>query len=222
LNFAQEPIFQWLSQYAFQPNLIYSALIGMMLLSSVGFPIPEEVTLISVGIIAYMGSHPDLFPPPYVGAPVVDPKNAAIVAFLTVVVCDTLIYLIGRFFGRKVLNLEPVQKFISPAVMVKVETWTQKYGAWACGIFRFTPGVRFPGHLACGILGFPLWKFIIIDGLAAAISVPTQIYLIAVYGESILATLKEVKVAILGMALVVGGYYLVKYLRQRHRNKLST
>ncbi len=179
-----------------------------MLLSSVGFPLPEEVTLISVGLIANIGMHPDRFPPPYEGATAVDPVTAAIVAFLVVVFCDTLIYSIGRFFGRRVLSWKPVQSVLSAEAMSKVESWTHKYGAYACGIFRFTPGVRFPGHIACGMMRFSIWKFVAIDSIAAAISVPTQIYLVAIYGESILAALKKVKlflfVALFGFAIYIG------------------
>lgn len=221
MNIAQEPIFQWLAQYAYQPNLIYISLIGMMLLSSVGVPIPEELTLISVGIIAYMGQHPDIFPPPYKGAPVVDPKNLAIIAFVAVVFCDFLIYSIGRFSGDKILNWRPIQKVMSPAVMEKITAWTKKYGAYACGIFRFTPGIRFPGHLASGILKFPAWQFVLIDGLAAGISVPTQIYLIALYGESILSTLQKVKLFVLIGLLIFGVFVFFKWIRNRRTPQVS-
>ena len=74
----------------------------MMLLSAVGLPLPEEVTLVSVGILAYMGANPDKFPPPFPGAPYVNATTAAAVAFLAVFLSDFLIYCIGRFFGVKI------------------------------------------------------------------------------------------------------------------------
>ncbi|MFS4461230.1 DedA family protein [Bdellovibrio sp. HCB2-146] len=215
MEFAQEPIFQWMSQFAYQPGIVYAALIGMMMLSAVGFPLPEEVTLISVGILAFMGANPDHFPPPYPGAPVVNVHTAAIIAFVAVVVSDTLIYVLGRFFGRKILYHPRVQRLFPADMMKKVEEWTHKYGAYACGIFRFTPGLRFPGHLVCGVMKFPVWKFLVIDGIAAAISVPTQIYLLAHYGEPILNKLRQFKLVVLAVFAVIVLYFVVKRIHKK-------
>lgn len=215
MEFANEPIFLWMSQYAYQPGMVYAALIGMMLLSSVGLPLPEEVTLISVGILAFMGANPQHFPPPYEGAPVVEVHWAAMIAFAAVVGSDFLIYSIGRIYGRKLLYHPRVSKLVPEHQMKRVEEWTHKYGAYACGIFRFTPGLRFPGHLASGMMRYPAWKFLVIDGMAALISVPTQIYLLAHYGETILIKLKQFKLVLLAVLALVLIYFLVKKLKQR-------
>lgn len=219
MDFASEPIFVWMSQFAYQPGTVYAALIGMMMLSAVGFPLPEEVTLISVGILAFMGANPEHFPPPYPGAPVVNVHTASIIAFSAVVTSDFVIYLLGRVFGRKLLYHPRVHKFFPEDMMKRVEEWTHKYGAYACGIFRFTPGLRFPGHLACGMLHYPAWKFLVIDGIAALISVPTQIYLLAHYGEPILKYLRQFKMVVLALIGLVLLYILIKWLRNRFLKK---
>lgn len=203
-----------LAPYAYQPGWIYFFLVMMMLLSAVGLPLPEEVTLVSVGILAYMGNNPDKFPPPFAGAPHVHPTTAAIVAFLAVFCSDFLIYGIGRFFGPKVFEWRPIKRVINEEGRLKIERWTQKYGALACGIFRFTPGVRFPGHLVCGMVKFPAWKFALVDGIAAGISVPTQILILAHYGESILGALKQFKMVLLAVLVVVGLIYLYRLWKE--------
>ncbi|WP_246845621.1 DedA family protein [Bdellovibrio sp. ZAP7] len=222
MEFANEPIFQWMSQFAYQPYTVYFALVGMMLLSAVGLPLPEEVTLISVGILAFMGAHPEHFPPPFPGAPVVNVHTAAIIAFFAVFVSDFLIYGVGRVFGRKLLYHPRVHKMFPPHLMKRVEEWTHKYGAYACGIFRFTPGIRFPGHLACGMLHFPVWKFLLIDGLAAAISVPTQIYLLAHYGEPILMKLRQFKLVVFGIIGLLLIYFVFRKIREKMLQKKRT
>jgi len=181
-----------------------------MIFSAVGLPFPEEATLVSVGLLAYMGMNPELFPPPFAGAPHVNPKMAAAVAFVAVFISDFIIYSIGRFFGRRIFELKPVKSVLSEENRVRIEEWTQKYGAYACGIFRFTPGLRFPGHLACGMLRFPAWKFALIDGTAALISVPTQILLLAFYGEVILKFIKQFKIILLCLFVVAVGFLLFK------------
>lgn len=200
--------------YAYEPGWVYFFLVMMMLLSSVGLPLPEEVTLVSVGILAYMGANPDKYPPPFPGAPFVHPTTAAMVAFLAVFGSDFLIYWIGRFFGTRVFEWAPVKRVISGEVRLKIEKWTHKYGSLACGIFRFTPGLRFPGHLACGMVKFSPWKFALVDGLAALISVPTQILILAHYGEPILEGLREFKFIVLGLGVTA----LVVYLFMKWRD----
>lgn len=214
MSIFQEPIFQWLSQYAYQPELVYAAIVAMMFMSAIGFPLPEEVTLVSVGVLAFMGANPHHFPPPYEGAPVVVMHTAAIIAALSVFLSDTLIFMIGRIWGRKILQRPFMQKIISPAMMDRVEVWTKKYGAYACGIFRFTPGIRFPGHLACGIMHFPVWKFVLIDGIAVLISVPTQIYLLAIYGEPIIRRLHQFKIFL----FAVIGLFLIAFIAKKIKN----
>jgi membrane protein DedA with SNARE-associated domain len=182
----------------------------MMLLSAVGLPFPEEVTLVSVGILAYIGEHPDLYPPPYPGAPHINPTTAAIVAFFAVFLSDFIIYAIGRYFGPKVFEWGPVKRVISVDSRKKIEAWTGKYGALACGIFRFTPGLRFPGHLACGMVKFPAWKFALVDGFAALISVPTQILLFAHYGEEIYGAFQKVKYFVFAALAIFAVIYVYK------------
>lgn len=222
LEIQSQYIFQLFAPYAFEPGLVYTLLVVMMLLSAVGLPLPEEVTLISVGILAYMGANPDLYPPPYPGAPYVHPTTAAIVAFLAVFCSDFLIYWIGRLYGPKLLGWPPVKKVITEERMERVQSWTKKYGALACGIFRFTPGIRFPGHLACGMLKYPAWKFAAIDSIAAGISVPTQIFLIAHYGEHILSTLQKFKLVVFSLIGLVILYFLYKKLHEYFLAKKSS
>lgn len=219
MTLADQPIFQFLAQYAYEPMWVYMAVVGMMLASGFGLPIPEELTLISVGVLAFMGSRPDLFPPPTPDVTPVNMHHAAIVAFIAVILSDSLIYLIGRLWGRRVLFHPRVKSVVAEESVRKVEAWTHRYGMVAVFVFRFTPGVRFPGHLACGIMKLSYLKFFLVDAFAAGISVPTQIYLIAIYGEPILKFLHEVKIvvfSILAIALVV---YLVRKYWMKHVNQ---
>ncbi len=217
MSIAHEPVFQWLSQFAYEPYKIYTFVVVMMILSSFGLPFPEELTLISAGLLAFMGTHPEIFPPPVANYSVINPIHLAVVASMAVFSADFMIYLIGRKGGRKIIRHPRLQKIFSPALLKKAEEFTKNYGTFATAIFRFTPGVRFPGHLLCGTLRFPAWKFILIDGLAVAISVPTQVLLLAHYGEPILKILKKFKIAlaiILAVALIV-------YLVYRWRNSAA-
>lgn len=214
-------VFQWFSQFAYQPNMVYLGIVLLMVASALGFPMPEEVTLVSVGFLAFMGSRPDLFPPPFPGAPVVNVHEAAVISFLAVFGSDFLIYGVGRKWGRKILYHPRMRRFISEESIQRVENWTKKYGNFAVFVFRFTPGVRFPGHLATGMLKFSAWKFAMIDGLAALISVPTQIYLLAFYGKEILVYFSKFKIIVFSLLAIGLVIYLLRKLQTRKRDQTA-
>lgn len=207
---SEQEIFNWFAQYAYEPAIVYGTVIFMMVISSFGFPVPEEVTLVSVGIVCYMGRNPELFPPPELGATAVNTYTAAVVTFFAVVGSDFLVYTLGKTLGAKVLRWNIMKR--QQKQLDKVSGWMQKYGVFAAAIFRFTPGLRFPGHFSCGMMGLPALRFLAVDGVAALISVPTQIFLISYYGKEIIENFKVIKI-ILGAGLVIGG--IVYFIRSR-------
>lgn len=222
MKIIQEPIFIWLSQYAYQPWVIYPAVCILFLLCSFGLPLPEEVIIVSVGILTYMAGHPDQFPPPpdAIGHGL-NIYEAAAVIFLGVFLSDVVVYSLGKKYGRKLMHVPVIRRLITPAAMEKIEKWTKKYGIWAAGFFRFTPGLRFPGFWTCGMGGLSLWKFLLVDGLAALISAPTQVILVAHYGENILGFIKQVKVVIFSIILIFIIIIMLKRFMQMRKSKTA-
>lgn len=208
------------SQYAYQPNYVYGFITLFMFASSFGFPVPEELVLVTSGLVAYMAHNPDKFPPPYEGAVGVDVFTLAIVCFLAVFLSDFIVYLIGKFFGGRIIKTKFFQKQVAGKGFETINSWFQKYGGLACGIFRFTPGLRFPGHMSCGLLGIPAWKFAAVDGIAALISVPTQVYFVATYGEVILNKVSEFKMVALTVIGIVALIWIIRkvYLKNVRNN----
>ncbi len=188
-----------------------------MFLSSFGLPFPEEITLVSTGIVAYMGTRPDLYPPPFPGAEAVNLYVAAGVATISVFLSDYLVFFLGRHFGYRIQNHRLMQNQMSR--MDKVLDWTSRYGMWAAAVFRFTPGLRFPGHFTCGLLKVKPIHFMAIDGTAVLISVPTQVILVGLYGQTILEYIKIGKlyliVALAGFLLFLIGRWIVRKFFQR-------
>ena len=212
IEFSQQALMTFFSQYAYQPMYVYGFIVVFMLASSYGLPVPEELVLVSAGLVAYMAQVPDKFPPPYPGAQGVDVFTLCIVCFLAVLFSDLQVYLIGKYFGGRIIKTKFFQKQVAGEGFNKINLFFQKYGGFACGIFRFTPGLRFPGHLSCGLLGIPLWKFLAIDILAAGLSVPTQVYFVATYGEIILDKMAEFKMYVLEVLAVVALVWLLRKL----------
>lgn len=198
----QESLIEFFVGYAYEPVLVYAAVIALLTASSFGLPIPEEVTLISAGIVGYLALHPEKFPPPPDGGSPVNPILLSIVCFVAVFGSDLLVFYLGKWGGKRIEKSRRLKKYVTSEAMKKVTVWTEKYGAIMAGVFRFTPGIRFPGHMACGMLGVPVWKFILVDGTAALLTVPTQVLLVAYYGEEILTYFKQFKIVILSIVAV--------------------
>lgn len=212
----EQLISQYLTQWAYQPYLVYAAIWMFMLMSAFGLPLPEEVVLISAGLVGYMSRHPAKFPPPYEGAESVNVYVLAVVSFTAVMSSDYVIYALGRYFGPKLFRRKWFSRLVSEAALEKIRAWTKKYGSWAVFLFRFTPGLRFPGHLMCGATGVPRWKFLAIDSVAAGVSVPTQILLVSFYGEVILDNLARFKMYLFsGLAAGLVIFLVMKFIRRR-------
>lgn len=212
MNLFQDPSIQSLTQYAYMPSVVYTSTIAMMLGSAFGLPIPEEITIVSLGLIAYIGSNPHLFPPIEGATHAVSVLPAALICFAAVFLSDCLVFTIGRTVGRKISTWGSMKSIFNPKVMGTIDRLTHKYGVWGVAIFRFTPGLRFPAHILLGMSPLPLWKFLAVDGLAALLSVPTQIIIIAHYGEVILGTLHQFKVYFFVALAIAFLFLLIKKL----------
>lgn len=206
---------QWFLEIAYQPYLVYGLVVSLMFASSFGIPLPEEVTIISASLTAYMATHPAKYPPPYEGAIGVNPYTLALVCLISVFISDYVIYWIGAFFGDRLMRHERWSKRLQGKSFQRVQRWIHEYGTLAPCIFRFTPGLRFPGHMMCGAIGLPRWKFILVVGSAAAVTVPTQVILISYYGEVILNVLSQVKMVVIAVGLMALLFFVFKKWRQR-------
>jgi membrane protein DedA with SNARE-associated domain len=217
--FNEQVITEFFTQYAYNAPLVYAAVIIIMTLSSFGLPIPEEFTLVTAGFVAYMGMNPSEFPPPASGGSPVNVYTLCFVAFVAVLGSDFLIYSLGRFWEDKIRKTRLFKKIFTEQRYEQVKKFYDKYGAYSCGFFRFMPGIRFPGHMSCGFMNVPIRKFLLIDGAAALLSVPTQVYFVATYGKEILENFKTFKFVIFGVIAVVILYMVIKHkLKKRKYN----
>jgi membrane protein DedA with SNARE-associated domain len=211
----EEFIQQTFQNLAYQPLAVYGAICLFMTLSSFGLPLPEEVVLLSAGFLAHFALFPDKPHPE--GASLVNIHALAIISLIAVMGSDYLIYYLGRRTGPSIFESRLFRRMISRTRLEKAKTWVQKYGAWPVIVFRFTPGVRFPGHLMCGAMGLSPWKFIAVDFVAAGLSVPTQIYFVGYYGRDILRYIQQAKYYLFAGLVVFAGIYFFRKWRERKR-----
>jgi membrane protein DedA with SNARE-associated domain len=121
-----------------------------------GFPIPEELPVITAGILV---GHEDTTLKWYIMLPVV---------MAGVVIGDGVLYAIGRLWGHKLLDLRWVQRhFVPPEKRAEIEHNFARSGIMVLLGARLLPGIRTPIFIVAGSMRVPLWRFLLADLLYA-------------------------------------------------------
>ncbi|HFC7290330.1 TPA: DedA family protein [Neisseria meningitidis] len=142
----------------------YAAVFFVLVICGFGVPIPEDLTLVTGGVISGMGY--------------TNPHIMFAVGMLGVLVGDGIMFAAGRIWRQKILKFKPIARIMTPKRYAQVQEKFDKYGNWVLFVARFLPGLRTAVFVTAGISRKVSYlRFLIMDGLAALISVPVWIYL---------------------------------------------
>jgi membrane protein DedA with SNARE-associated domain len=134
----------------------YVGIFLALVLAGLGFPIPEELPVITAGILV---GHHDSSLRWYVMLPVV---------IAGVVISDGLLYGIGRIWGTRFLDIAWVRRnLVTPEKRAKIEKNLREKGIMILLGARFVPGIRSPIFIVAGSMRVPLGRFLLADGLYA-------------------------------------------------------
>ncbi|HDL5627183.1 TPA: DedA family protein, partial [Mannheimia haemolytica] len=166
-----ETLIEFFSSYG------YWAVFLVLLACGFGVPIPEDITLVSGGVISGLG---------YTNV-----HWMLVVSMLGVLVGDSTMYWLGRIYGEKILKFPLIRNVATPERFATVQERFEKQGWKLLFMARFLPGLRAVVYLVSGITRkVSFVKFLLVDFCAAIISVPIWVYL-GDYGASNLDWLKE-------------------------------
>lgn len=175
-------------------SALYALFIGVLILSGLFLPIPEEVTLILGGYLAYLG--------------VVDLWTVVYVLIAGIILADIAGYCLGRFGGewisQNILNRFLITKFLFDTATKYLE----RYGEGVVLFSRPFLGIRVAVPILAGCSKMRFWKFLLFDVLGA---VPWTFALVfASYyvgsGLDLITEVREIKHAIfvaIGIAIAV-------------------
>lgn len=175
-----------------------AVLVGVLLLCGLGLPVPEDIILVTTGMLAALGKFP---------------LWLGIVLCLAGVLCgDAALFFLGRAKGEKVLLSAWVQRTVGSERIKMARRQIQENARFICFTARFLPGVRSAVYLVAGAMGVRPVVFLTQDGLAALLSVPFWVVVGWTFGQNIEAALEMVRVwegwilgaAVLGTAGYVG------------------
>ncbi|PJZ66469.1 DedA family protein [Leptospira wolffii] len=194
----------------FGHEFAYIAVFLTLILCGFGLPVPEDISLVSGGVISGLG---------YANEHIMFAVGMA-----GVIIGDGSVFLLGRVFGEKVLRIPFVAKFLTPERFAQVQDKFSKYGNWVVFMARFMPGLRMPIYLTAGTSDrISFFRFLCLDSFAAVISVPIWVYL-GHYGAKNLDQLKtwvhqgQVTVfSLLGLGIVI--LLTAVYLKKKRSEK---
>ncbi len=142
----------------------YVAVFIALMICGAGLPLPEDITLIAGGVIAGLG---------YANV-----HAMFALAMFGVLLGDAAIFLLGHHYGARILQWRFVARVLTPARYAKVQEKFDQYGNRMLFFARFLPGMRTTVYLTAGTTHrVSFLRFLLIDTLAALISVPFWVYL---------------------------------------------
>jgi membrane protein DedA with SNARE-associated domain len=171
-----------------------------ILATGLGFPMPEELPIVLGGAMANSGE--------------VYTWSMLPVCIIGVIIGDSFLYLIGRFWGIKLVELPFIRnRLLPPERLAKISANFQEYGVKILLFARLTPGIRAPIFLTAGITKLPITHFLIADAIYAIPGVSILFFLGYYFTGSIIdlieAESKYVKPIIVLVGLAGIGLYLV-------------
>lgn len=195
----------------------YAFVFGVLLACGFGFPMPEDVILVSGGVLAWLASpleHVTL------GSMLRDRGflTMALVGLGGILAGDTVIYWAGRRFGRRVAEVWPFRRVVTPEKLERVERLLRQRGNVVVVVARFLPGLRAPTYFTVGHSRLPYWEFVLFDGAAALLSAPLWVALGFYFGDDIERAAREATRFghfILAAALLAAGVLVARVVLRR-------
>ena len=179
---------------------LYTVLFMILVLSGIGLPVPEEITLLLGGYLAYL-EFIKFWPAVYV-------------LIAGIILGDMLGYFFGRFTGNKLSAIVKYFRMTAP-LLDKTEFYFKKHGEKIVIFSRPLVGVRVIVPMLAGHFKMNLTKFLLYDFIAA---VPWAFFLTSLSyylgsGLDLITEIKEIKHVIfvlIGVAVLF--YAAIKFI----------
>ncbi len=179
---------------AYLTQFTYIAFFILLLLCGLGLPIPEDIVILIGGYLAHTGDT-EFIP-------------TLITLYIGALSGDFCLYWIGRRFGQDIINHRKLKRFFTPKRTKAINYYFHKYGNRTFFFARFLVGLRSTIFLSSGAFKVPFKKVLIMDGIAASISVTLVACLGYFFGnelDNLLIWMKRVeRVLILVVGMVIG------------------
>lgn len=183
----------------------YLGLFALLVLGAVGFPFPEDATLILCGFL--------------ISQKAVTPLHSLLTVYAGILLGDMVIFSFGRKYGRKIVTHRRFHALISPGRLQQLEDTFKRRGVLFILFGRHIIGLRAQIFLAAGVMRMALPKFLLADAVSALLTITLMVGAGYLGGNSLTAVrrgvLRTEHVAAAAAVIVLLGYLAFKYIRRR-------
>jgi membrane-associated protein len=145
------------------------ALFLACLVSGILVPLPEDVALLVAGWRVQTGE--------------LTLAHALMAGVAGTLGRDLLAFGLGAVLGPRIERHPRVRRLLGEARLARAHALFERHGSRTLFLTRFAMGLRAPLYFVGGSLGFPLRRFLLLDIVGLAITVPITLFLGHTFGE---------------------------------------
>jgi membrane protein DedA with SNARE-associated domain len=187
-------------------SFTYPGVFLVLLATGLGLPIPEELPI----VIAAMMSRWE----------VMHWWGALLSCLGGVLAGDMLLYVVGRHFGRRILEWPAARRILTPDREARVMEAYHRHGLKFVIMARLVMGLRAAAFLTAGLVRVPFPRLLMVDVAAVLVSVPLVFGLAYVIADSVavaLVRVHEMQLWIGGAVVLVAAGWVFLLWRRRRR-----
>jgi membrane protein DedA with SNARE-associated domain len=154
----------------------YIGIFALLVLGDIGFPFPEDTTLLLSGFL--------------IAQEVIKPLPTVLLVYLGLLVTDFSLYWIGKKYGKRVVEHKRFRRIISSERLLKIEEKFNKWGVLIVFFGRHLWGIRAQIFLAAGAMRMTTTKFLLADAVSAIFTVTIMVG-IGYWGGNSIQVLKK-------------------------------
>jgi membrane protein DedA with SNARE-associated domain len=178
--------------------------------TGIGAPFPEELPVVLGGVLVGHTTETSQLAIWWIMLPL---------CIVSVILGDSLLYIIGRLYGPRLLTYGWVQRRLLPPKRLEgIEANFKKYGVRILLFARVTPGIRAPIFVTAGLIRLPWAQFVLADAIYAVPGVSLLFFLGFWFGDSIVGLIHDVEqvksIIVIVMLAAVVLYIAYRFLRK--------
>ena len=185
----------------------YTGIFLLLVLGGIGFPFPEDTTLILTGFL--------------IAQSIIKPIPAFLVVYSGLLITDFFLYWVGKKYGRMVVEHKRFRRMISLDRLSKLEEKFKKRDVWVILVGRHLLGLRAQIFLVAGVMRMSAIKFLVTDAATALLTIALMGGIGYAGGNSIQILKKDLTkvehVAVVVLMISIAGWFVFKYFKDKKK-----
>ena len=185
----------------------YAGIFLLLILGGIGFPFPEDATLILSGFLIAQG--------------ILKPLPAFLLVYPGLLITDFFLYWVGKKYGRMVVEHKRFRRLISPDRLSRLEEKFKKRDVWVILVGRHLVGLRAQIFLVAGVMRMSAIKFLVADAATVLLTIALMGGIGYAGGNSIQILKKDLTraehVAVVVIVILIAGWFVFKYFKDEKK-----